>query len=416
MNSKKNKAEGPSANTIFALILSWYFLFYFYECITSTYWVKYLDAYGLSSSRIGTITSLGSVLALLIQPIWGARTDKAKFKNNVQTLALLGTMAAISLLFLPIPAGVIAPFLLTVYLAFQFFEAPSVFLSDTIALENLEKTGRPFGKVRLMGSLGWAVSGLVIGVLLGKNVELFAPLAIVTGLGLLTIQRMMPKVPGHMVKTGRSYRSMGRFLKNKAVYPVLIAEAGFSFGMNMASIFMIKRFESLGGSTGMYGLFLCLATIPEVPFLFYGDRLVKRFGSTKVLIAVAIAHFIRFSYIAWMPAWGYIFGVILVQGILVLRIYCITTYINRVSPPELKAAGQMLYSTTSTAFRALGNFVGGILVDKVFGGSYSGVFWVAGGICLLTGVWVWVSMRNQGEAEGPVQVEVVLADKASSGS
>ena len=180
-----------------------------------------------------------------------------------------------------------------VYILYQVFQAPGAFLSDTIALENLERTGRPFGRVRLMGSIGWAVSGLLIGALLGRNVELFVPMAVVTGFALFAVQRSLPKVQGHMQKSARSFRSIGTFLKNRAVYPVLIAEAGFSFGMSLTSIFLLARFESLGGTTGMYGLFLFLATMTEIPYLFYGDRIVKRFGTTKVLVAVAITSALR---------------------------------------------------------------------------------------------------------------------------
>lgn len=412
----KTPAVDPSPRKIYGLILLWYFLFYFYECITSTYWVKYLQFHGLSPSHIGSIASVGLVLSLIMQPFWATRTDKAKYKNNLQSFVLLGTMAALSLLFLPIPAKAVAPFLLMVYILYQVFQAPGAFLSDTIALENLERTGRPFGRVRLMGSIGWAVSGLLIGALLGRNVELFVPMAVVTGFALFAVQRSLPKVQGHMQKSARSFRSIGTFFKNRAVYPVLIAEAGFSFGMSLTSIFLLARFESLGGTTGMYGLFLFLATMTEIPYLFYGDRIVKRFGTTKVLVAVAITSALRLFYLAWMPSWEYIFAVVMVQGILVLRIYCITTYINRASPPELKASGQMLYATTTGSFRAVGSFCGGLLVERVFGGEYADVFWVAGGICVLTAVWIWISMRRQGEVSEPLQVEVILAEKEPKAS
>ena len=123
-----------------------------------TYFVKFMGARGLADTEIGIASSIATVVPIVAVPFWARLADRARYKNALLALSTVAP-ALIALLFLP-DLEIPAIFLGTVAL-FHFFACPHDMYSNAITLEYLSANNRPFGRVRLMGTAGWAVSGLV---------------------------------------------------------------------------------------------------------------------------------------------------------------------------------------------------------------------------------------------------------------
>ncbi|MFH5181882.1 MFS transporter [Paenibacillus sp. TAB 01] len=115
--------------------LLFYMVFYMGNAVYGTYLPVYFQSIGASATQIGTLLSLGPLVAVLAQPLWGSVGDRAKTKNTV--LALLIAGCCVIILFFPLSTAF--AYLLFMVCLFTFFQTSISAISDAITLEELEK-------------------------------------------------------------------------------------------------------------------------------------------------------------------------------------------------------------------------------------------------------------------------------------
>ena len=86
MSSKFNLNRVP------VYFLSLYALLYMSNAIFGTFLPIYLDHVGYSSTAIGSLLALGPFVAIIAQPFWGIAGDRAKTKNNILKILVLGSV------------------------------------------------------------------------------------------------------------------------------------------------------------------------------------------------------------------------------------------------------------------------------------------------------------------------------------
>lgn len=127
----------------------------------------YLNIAGFSQEQIGILLSFGPFIAMVGQPIWGAMGDRAKTKNPVLYILLIGSGG--SMLFFPLSMQFV--FVLMMLCIFTFFQTSIFALCDAITLEELERLPTwNFGWIRSGGTIGFALMSMVLGFVAKKHI------------------------------------------------------------------------------------------------------------------------------------------------------------------------------------------------------------------------------------------------------
>lgn len=118
---------------------------------------------GLTGSQIGLVIFLGLVTTVVMNPIWGYLADKTGkhvlfLKTGFLSAALFGVLYYRANSFTMIIIAVIL---------FEAFRAPIMGMLEYLSTNYSEKYHYDYGKIRVFASLGFLVSAMIIGVLVG---------------------------------------------------------------------------------------------------------------------------------------------------------------------------------------------------------------------------------------------------------
>lgn len=345
---------------------------------------KYFQSIGVASSSVQMMFLMASapMVALVAQPLWGMIADRLKLRNKALGIMLLGSMGFMALL--QVSKGF--AWLMLINSMFAVFFTPISPMSDAIVLESLQKKRAAFGPVRLMGSLGFALTNLLLAGYFEGRYHL-VPWATMIFLGLLLAAvQVLPKTPGH--QRGRQKVPMRRILQVEAMVPLLVLVTTLQLAMGYYYSYYSIHFTGLpGGTAGMLGLGYAISAVCELPFLLFADRLYKRLGVGRLMVVSAGLLTVRFLIIglAESPGWLLASQVLHGGGFIVIMV-SMAKYVNEMVPDELKSGGQMLLAVIGYGLaRVFGTFCGGF-VAGLTGGSAGG-FLAMGGLCLIALLW-----------------------------
>jgi MFS family permease len=137
----------------------------------------------------------------------------------------------------------------------------------------------------------------------------------------------------------------------------------------------------MGSSESMMGVASMIATVTELPIFFFGNRLVKRFGSQGLFVMALALMGIRSLFFAWANS---PITVLLVQGIggtiFPAMWLAGVAYADEHAPAGSKSTAQGLFGAMSFGVgSAAGGFIGGLLLESIGG---RGMFLVFGFLIL----------------------------------
>ncbi|MFD6441710.1 MFS transporter, partial [Peribacillus sp. NPDC060186] len=159
---------------ILSLKIFYLFSFFAVGSLTPLLSVYLANEAGLNGIEIGTIMSVGPIIMIVFQPIWGIVCDWSgkPAKILAMTSLLAGLFGLGYLLF--------EPYLLLVSVAvvLAIFQSAIIPVSDSITLQYTTRIKSNYGKIRLFGSLGFGVAVFVMGKLsesfIGPSVIFYA--------------------------------------------------------------------------------------------------------------------------------------------------------------------------------------------------------------------------------------------------
>ena len=342
-------------------LFSIYFLYYAGQAIYSTYLNLYLADAGLSQSQIGMTVSISTLFLLLTQTFWGDLSDRSKNKNTVLKILFLGSILSVCLFY----ASKSFWFLLFVITLLSLFFVPTVPISDNITLELLEKSRWDYGQVRMGGTIGYAVTVLIIGfVLNGHYGDIFWMVAALLTAGFVLSMRL-PRVQGYRSKKRKTpYREI---LKDKNMVALIVFSLAFYMGLNFYNNFYAIYFRSLGGTSAQIGILMFTCASTEVPCLIFMNRLIKRFGVQRVMLCAGLVTSLRWLLLFLLNQPVLIIAANLLHGFgFTAFSYGIITYINEHVPRDLRATTQSLNALiSSVCSRVIFGFIGGIASEML---------------------------------------------------
>ena len=224
---------------------------------------------------------------------------------------------------------------------------------------------RQAGRLRLWGAVGWGVAAPVVGWLIERDGAAwsFWVYAALMTLGLLIALR----VP----ETGRvdtaSQTNHRIFLVSPRWLLFLIIAFAGGISLSMISNFLFLFLRQLGADEFSLGLTLTVATLSELPILYFSNRLLRRWNENQLIRAALILFAIRaFAYSFIVVPWlalliqllhGPTFSLMWIAGV---------SYADRISPIGLEATAQGLFSGVMLGIgSAAGAFLGGLLYEHV---------------------------------------------------
>jgi len=332
-------------------------------------WLTFFNIYlkekiGFSTSQIGVLSSILPFGTLIILPVWGMLADKF-VRKKVFLVALFMSMILINGILL------INNYYLFILFLFLFgsFYSPMTPMLDTIALDYVEQTGKDsYGEIRLWSSAGWAFSTLVVGYLLrGIDVKFVFPITsaffVVSGIIMLTMYKPL-KVKRNIATLKFSH--LGKIIIDSPrliIFIIIILIYGILTAPVM--LFINLYYNEIGGQSQHIGIAFTVQALCELPFFFYGKRILERFGARRVMVFAMFVTMVRmFLYgITNDPIIAIIIGGL--HGITIaLFLVSVIEQIHAFIPQEWRATGQsFIYIFYFGVGTALGYIWAGHLSD-----------------------------------------------------
>jgi PPP family 3-phenylpropionic acid transporter len=338
-----------------------YFFIYMSNAVYGTFIPLYFQDAGFTQTEIGTLLSVGPMVAILAQPVWGTLSDRAKTKNRILLLLIAGS--GISVLLYPLSDLFV--YLIIMIGVFTFFQTSIYAVSDAITLEELDRSKRgDFSLIRLAGTVGFALMSIVFGLIAKERVDLvFTVFALIMAVCMVLALRF-PPVAGHQTKD-RKIRIWVLFRNRKLV---LYFSVNFILHISLGYYytFFPLYFTELGGDSTWLGWSMVISSLSEIPFLLLAGKIFNRFKVHHILLMAGAASTLRWYLFSAIENPYWTLPVQLLHGLIFIVLsVTMAVVINREVPDELKASGQTLNALLSLGIaRTIGSFAGGIASEE----------------------------------------------------
>lgn len=243
-----------------------------------------LDARGLTESLIGLFNAVPGAITIISGPILCRIADKRRQRLLFATIGAL--MYAFFSALLSIPWGF--AWLIGVQVVMAAITPPISPIRDAIAARMTTKYGLSFARWRMWGSLGFAVTSLVMGVVwqligiewlfLGTSLVFLVSAAIVNLLE-------EPEADTDIIQTDEKWYQW--LPKEGTVWLFLLAATLAHMAMQPFYHFSAIHMVRLGGTEGMAGMMRAASAFVEVFTMWWAGKLIKRFGPVKVFLVGA---------------------------------------------------------------------------------------------------------------------------------
>jgi MFS transporter, PPP family, 3-phenylpropionic acid transporter len=319
----------------------------------------YYERIGLSGVQIGTLAALPVLITATITFLWGAVADAFRLHRAILQGAFI--LAAVVVFFLSQADHFVA--LIPWVLAYAIVTSPIIPLLDSNALEVAKDHQRSYGRLRVWGSIGWAVSTWLVGLLIeARGIRWLFNSYIV----LITVTFMFSL-----------FQPARKFVQRSSLIRGLRDLLRIDFIMFLVSIFLLTTasggvnsffslyLDQIGATEGEIGLSWALAAVSELPLMIFSGAILRRIGAEGLLITAFIVFIMRWLLysVIDVPIWalavqllhGLSFAPFLVGGI---------TYVSERTPQGLSATAQAIYSTVAFGIASIaGSMIGGYLYD-----------------------------------------------------
>jgi len=235
---------------------------------------------GLSGREMGALAAVAPLMALLVAPVWGAAADSRGSRLRVLRWALAGTAGGALLLGLP---DLFWPLLLTMGL-FTLFQVAIIPLGDGVITAAAAGQNVSYGSLRLWGSIGFALGGVLFGQL-GRWLGLRAMFPAYTLLMLLALPAVWRMVPHEPPPPAGERGQMLALLRDRPLALFLVVAGLAATGITAGYTFLHVFLGTLGASTGLMGVVSAVGALAEAPLMLWSGRLIKKWGARPVFAA-----------------------------------------------------------------------------------------------------------------------------------
>jgi PPP family 3-phenylpropionic acid transporter len=362
----------------FVRLFAFNFLLFAGFALLSPFFVLYLQSIGFTGAEIGVMAGITPLVTFFGATFWTGLADLTRRHRLIMTVGMAIEVAGYILF--PFLRGFLL--VMPAMVVINFFFAPVPAFADNAAMFMLGEKKEYFGRIRLGGTIGFALAGPLAGVLIGAfGLRAGFWSAALAFLLALFISRGFVHAPSH---ASPPTRAGIRILLSDPRW-ILFLIVSLSAGMSLAAAnnYLLPFMKELGAETSTMGIALAIGAVTEIPMLFFGHHLLRRLKPHRLFMlamAVTAIRLLLFG-VCNTPALillvqllcGFAFSAMWIAGV---------AYTNEHAPEGMSATAQALFGATVVGFgTALGGFLGGILLGSLGG---RGVFLIFGCIVMAT--------------------------------
>lgn len=342
------------------------------------YVAMFYRAQGFSGVQVGILTAMPAIGLAVSGPFWGAIMDRLGIHQRVLRVALV-LCAALALVVARMHEfGAMLLFVT----ALSFAQVPLRALLDSYAVGVSERCHTSFGSIRAWGAIGYFLSVLVLGQLMGDDIS---PLFLTAyALFMLLTFAVTFRLPSLSARQPMRYSSgVGHLLRNRALVLVLVTAFLLAVGYAVIYVALGIHIRAIGGTTDMVGLAFAVGAAAELPAFLFGGKIIKRLGERRVITAAIGFYALRYALIGLAP------GAMWIIPVQVLHMFSFAAFLvasvplaHKVVLGEHPATTQSLLTTFSFGFgNIVGSVGGGWLLDAIDSGT---LFLATGALMVIT--------------------------------
>ncbi len=240
---------------------------------------------GLNPAQIGLAIALVPLCSLLFSPPVAAWADARRKRVAVLMTSLLAL--ALSLLGLYFARGFGGVLLGMAALGLSLaLVAP---LADSLIGRMASRNGLEYGRMRLWGSLGFALASSLAGLAWARvGYETMFIVAAVATLPLVALARALPEVAAAEVGRGSLLHTLhDLFRHDRGTLLLLASVLLMGFGVGLAAPFLGLAIQDRGGAAAMVGFLYSTIALVEIVTMLYERRLSRWLGDAGVLMLSA---------------------------------------------------------------------------------------------------------------------------------
>ena len=341
-------------------------IYFFGHAANATFaldFVFYSQRIGFSNSEIGLIFACKILIGILFQPLFGIVCD---YLRSPKRMLLVMALAALSL-----SAGIpLAPnrlILLIIDFSYTFAACAFMPLVDNwVVSECADEKEFNFGKLRLWGSIGFALMAFVYGriTMYVDVANMYYGRAILLTATAIFIY-LYHQEKAHTRKEKKEKPDIKGLLVKKEYWLFFAFLFIFCFPLNAAGSFLPRLLLDRNLTNQYIALFLSINAIVEIPFFLYVRKLTHRAGSRGLLLIGGLFVIVRLLGLTFAGS----------VPLLLVANMCTAPYISlfmpglifysrSISPPNTSAFALTSFQGLAIGLAGtLGTLIAGVIID-----------------------------------------------------
>ena len=330
----------------------------------NTFLPVYLEnTLGFSSSQVGIIVSIPSILGIIFVPIWGLLSDLMNKQKLILWINVLVSLLCACIY--TITKSFLAVFIVAIFL--EMFRNSILPLTDTITTAYCEKTNKNYGNIRVIGSLFFAIASFLCGQLIKatNNDLMFFYVFIVSMIGCLIITPTLPTLESNTKPEKVNLKQdLPLLFKNKAYLLILLCGICVNSLTEAMASYQGIHLMNLGAGSDLVGLLTVFMVLPELFFMVKTKSLLEKYGVVKMISFASIALILRWVVYLFTSNPLIFMIATSMHGVAIsIIIICSFDFIGKVVDKKLYTTSMTVYSFTIGISYSLMKLIYGGLID-----------------------------------------------------
>lgn len=358
----------------------------FYYSAFAIIWVfakNYLEYQNMNNKLIGITLAIAPILYITIQPMFANLLDKlgSKYiKTFITSFTFIVILITISLIYIN---NIFFSSFAFIMIGFIMMSLMPFMNTIPLLYKNNEIN---FGLCRAFGSLSFALSSLIIGMLIHKfspRIQLYIGISCLLLIILFTIIIKIPDT--QITNNNNSNLTYTDFFKKYKSFSILCLAFMLIFISHMIiNTYAFDIVKKTGGNEKHLGIIFFVAAISEMPCMIFFNKL-KEFINLKILVTISCFFIFLKIFLSLIASnTNFLISIQFVQALgyglfIPSTIYLSTKIIDNNNISKSQA---LLAATTNGAGGVIGNFLGGFLQEYF----HINTVLIIGSVIALTGV------------------------------